>query len=252
MVLKRGPKGLPRNADLKEKFPRTVVDVERNWSKTTFTGVKRVYEKGRPRGFVNRVETPGETGHAAKIAEIILFLQKNGVWVPRIKEMDAAHEVLHFENGGRTLSHELWAPHKAWSRAREQRVLELFSRMARMVGRVQSLGVCHRHPVPQNIVIRGNRLGLTDFKFADRIPKTAWVSAESIFVAFSMDYKLLNSPLGPFGYLPRTLPASRQNAIRKIFFQKLVRSYPCSAAIKRELAERLAAMRLLQIHKAMD
>lgn len=225
MVLKRGPKKLPQTADLTEKASRLIRgDFER--------GTRRVYEKGRPRGYLNKLEP-------AKVAETIAItqlLQRNGIFVPRIKEIDWVHGIVHFESGGETLYHRLLRM-PPLSPKQQRFALDLVSKFARMVGRVQSLGIAQGNTHITNVVIRGNQLGLIDFKFAKRVSPSIWKSVRSIYHAFEPDYRCF---IADWPFLIRAgRSAEELRIIKQKMWERMVRQYPCTETIKKQLVNLL-------------
>lgn len=156
---------------------------------------------------------------------MVLRLQRNGVFVPRIKSVDFSENLVLFEYGGRTLEGRLLRGiPKKYS-------LRLLSKLFRVMGQVHALGVIHGHPHENNIVIRGNKLGLIDFKLSEVVPKSIWRQrATDIFNRFSVDYEYLAKNL-------EDSEALKANAVP--LFARLFRRYPVPEPVKKELLQRL-------------
>ncbi len=207
MVLKRGPRKPPVERDLAKLLDQSV-----KVSDSTF----RVYTNRRRRGFLNT----GSAEHASKVVQLVLTLQRNGIYVPRIQSVDYRHGIIHFEKGGKTLSglHKI-SPDFARGVQREMAVQRYWFKAARMIGTMHKLGISHFHPHPKNIIVKGNRVGLIDFKFARKNDSVRWNSVDAYF----------EDCLQFINWAPPRL--------RKKLLERIVAQYPCTPEMKRKLLE---------------
>lgn len=217
-----------------QKFTRRVV-LRPNESKGAKIARRRDYISIFP---------PNVKVEAAK--DIVLYLQRNGVFVPRIHSIDQGNNLLHFGSGGFTIYQRMMkmaARHikKARGEGRHLPLKTAFEiitsnkvesreirgwlfKAFRMIGRVHALGVSHGHPHPKNIVVQGNKVGLIDFKQAKVVPNSIWAEPEKIKRKFHEDYLKLALTSDLFFQKGK-----------KRLFSALVARYPCSQAVKEQL-----------------
>ncbi|MFH0955003.1 MAG: hypothetical protein V1777_02780 [Candidatus Micrarchaeota archaeon] len=200
---------------------------------------RRVYTHNRGRGYI------ADVGNKTKqVTDLILHLQRKGIFVPRITKVYSENHFVEFEKGGKTfanflakLSSESERVKKMPAAVRLRRLqqqkranYQILTKIFRMMGRVHSLGIRHGHPHPGNIVLQGNRVGLIDFKFAHWVSKECWKSHNSLFLGFWDDYMWLGKILSRLAIQPKK---------RTALWRGLVSRYPCSEEIKQQLMKRI-------------
>lgn len=144
------------------------------------------------------------------------------------------------------------------SRIPEQRLLEITNKVFRMMGQVHALGIVHGHPHANNIILRGGRVGLIDFKEAKRVPEQIWDFPEHIYSHFSRDYEQMQLIAESFEHQfhvpkktrkpwPKITPSIRKKTLNfhLRLFRSMIARYPCSEANKRRVLE-LITERLLK------
>ncbi|MBU0636277.1 hypothetical protein KKE06_04600 [Candidatus Micrarchaeota archaeon] len=212
-------------------------------------------------------ELARETGHQPatiqEMVDIATWLQRKGIWVPRISAVDYKNQIIEFEPGGKTqsafnrslidLEYTLVGLHGTERneciqkiKAKQKILAGRLAKIFRMIGRVQAAGVIHGHPHFGNIVFRGNQVGLVDFKLAERInwnalfsksagkPPTDEIIALRIVNAFTPDYHYLSRIIKPLNwgiYRPKWTKAEIKKMVGR-----LVQHYPCSNRIKELVA----------------
>ncbi len=221
--MRRGPRKEPIRRDLSRLDARPLL------TSRVAGGTKRVFNRGRPRGYLNRMRVKPKSA-------IIQKLQRAGIFIPRIIEMDPSNGLMHFENGNKTVTYRLRRLNPTQNSSQRKLVQALISKCARTIGRVQAEGVTHRHPHLNNFVVSGNRVGLIDFKRAETVSPNIWSSAGKIFGAFETDYSYF------YAWWPdwlRSVSGPWQEFVAKTAWQQMVRPYPCSPEIKKQLVQRL-------------
>ena len=234
---KRGPRVSPRKLDLSQEWTRG-----NRLEKGSSTKEKPVYSVstrrqlllsrrrkilGRNRDFLFHTTAPKTQ------LEIISLLSKNGIYVPRLTAIDIQGKIFEFEYGGKRLSRridEMLRKNKLDQTSRS--ISELLFKAFRMIGRVHSLGVCHGHPHSNNIVVRGNQVGLIDFKYSRQVPKEIWKNPDHIFFNFKSDYNYLSKFL-------KLLVSPQELQLFKALFSRLVARYPCTQEIKTQVLKKI-------------
>ena len=157
---KRGPRKLPPKADLRkawgngQSIGRTGL-TKREVIKSNRAGADR------KRDFLTNL--PRRHRYAEQTLTIVSMLQRNGVFVPKITKIDYDNRIIIVEHGGKTLR-ALLDRSKSTNPNSRQQISRKLNKIFRMVGKVNALGVRQGHPHQDNIVLRGNRVGLIFFR----------------------------------------------------------------------------------------
>ncbi|MDO8634467.1 MAG: hypothetical protein Q7K34_04220 [archaeon] len=248
---------------LKQKFYGELSDAKANrigsiggsWSALRAVLKSKRGGTDRRRGFLSTFASNRE--RTQRVLEIVNMLQRNGIYVPRIRAVDYAKGVLHFEHGGRTFGNLMEGTKKKNRKKkkaipqkstdpnspesqRKRQTLRVLYKVFRMMGKVHALGVCHGHPHEENIVIRGNRVGLIDFKLASaEKPRELWrLPAQEIVNFFSSDYSRLEKDLLTNVLSMPGAPFGRRELVKKLF-SAMVNRYPCSMEMKKEVLRQI-------------
>ncbi len=238
----RRSRKIPMASDLREVFDRG------DWIGESFTK-KRVLNHGRRRGFIGRFGKP----FYAPIREVLECIKRAraaGVFVPRITRIDYKHQLIEFEKTGTSLYEivlKKWKRKKSFSPQELKHIALLFRKAARAIGRLNANGVMYYHPHFKNIIVKGNRVGLIDFKFAEILePKTKkrnkrktidWENPESVIKAFGQDFCFIIE-----GFYELPINIKHADFIKtqiKQFIETIVKQYPCSPEVKRTVLQRL-------------
>ncbi len=228
---RRGPRNLPKEKNLEKEFKNA------NSIKHFTGGVSQTKKLRGNKGFVSLLEKKEKVDNSIKI---ISTLSRNGIYVPRVKYVDYQNSFIHFESGGITF-HELinrqWVK---YSGQRRKKILQLLPKIARVIGKIHRLEILPGHPHSGNIIIKGNKVGVIDFKSAGK-KIVNWNSEEAIASAFNDDYfwlrRLFLSAV--------TLRSPKDKILHptlKSFFSKIISQYPCTPELKRKLLLRIFAL----------
>ncbi|GEM_PF-3470029 len=244
-VFRLGTKKIPKERDLASiwLFERGAINARGVRSpKTVEISVNR-----KPRAYVSKDRLLTGTTFQEKLS-LIQALARNNIWPPRVRSVDYASHLIEFEPAGEMLHAVLMRqrnsmeesgiatpisegkqrPAARWRFSRhksafERNRRELLSKVARMIGRMHSLGIRHGHPHAGNIVVSKNRVGSIDFSKLTRA-RIEWRNPAEIEHWFKMDWKHLSAMLDEH-HVPE--------GERVIFFRRLINQYPCTSEMKK-------------------
>ncbi|MBS3061096.1 MAG: hypothetical protein J4215_00775 [Candidatus Diapherotrites archaeon] len=104
-----------------------------------------------------------------------------------------------------------------------------------MIGRVHQLGIAHGHPHGYNIIVSGSKVGLIDFRLATAADPSIWRDMKRIRLFFIHDHFKLMRIIR--GVKPIFRTRIEQKAVTRQLFSSMIRQYPCSEKIKKELID---------------
>ena len=225
----RSPRPKPEQVhDLKTRFDR-LENSGPNPETTRFS-------QGKGRGtFLNWFEGTG-TKTVDNALSVVKRLRRAGVFVPKVKKVDRTNQIAEFEKEGTALVHLIsksLGKRKALSPQQLQHFAPFLAKAARALGRTHAAGVQHMHPHFGNIVVKGNKVGLIDFKRA-KIVEVPWTHPSTIYNAFEFDLFWIHRVFEKYS---REQNRPFFQAQKKRFFEIMVKNYPCKPEVKKALLE---------------
>jgi hypothetical protein len=237
---------IPRRGQRKPPIERDLVSVSEKGERILHANhtrkTLRVIEKNRRRGFVTRLPIRDTINPVSKIEILVKYLQKNGVFCPKIISIDRQNNIIEFEKKGVSLQQKINALQATDGKLSFQsgKVLtDLLAKHARLIAKVHSLKFCQGHPKPANVIVRGNRMGFIDFMFSELKDNIFfWDSTKEILDLFGPDYEWIQET---FKELNLAFPKSKRFLQREKnkFFTRVLRRYGCSIEAKQQIAKQL-------------
>ena len=175
---KRGPRMPPRAENLSKKFETGSPLPNSFFGNSSYTRRELIpgERKSRGRNFLNKTDA------LKSRLKIISTLNEHGIMVPKIISIDYENGIISFEKARRIFQEEIDRLRKPKPNVSSQWMLGTLMKVFRLIGEIHHIGIAHGHPHPANIMLKGNRVGLIDFKFSHTVLPEIWSSAEHIFL----------------------------------------------------------------------